>query len=176
MREGGFLPLLGKCRVLALVLFVAVLAGCQQAPSGPQPLTEADKDQIGAVAENHMKAVLANDASAYAALFTEDGIDLPPNTEMRRGKGEIQEAAEAFFKEQKVTEFTNPLVEVYGMGDLAYGVGTYTATTEPVGGNGPATDKGKYVVVLKRQADGSWKWAAGIWNSDQAPAPPTPQE
>ena len=169
MREGAFVSIAGKGRVFALVFFIIVLAGCQQAPTGPQPLTDADKEQIAAFMETHVKATLANDASAYTALFSEDGIELPPNAEMRRGKAEIQERLESLFKEQKVTEFTNPLVEVYGVGDLAYGVGTYTVTLEPVGGNGPVTGDGKYVAIFKRQADDSWKWAVTIWNSNQPP-------
>jgi ketosteroid isomerase-like protein len=28
------------------------------------------------------------------------------------------------------------------------------------------TDKGKYLVVMKHQSDGSWKVAVDIWNSD----------
>ena len=90
MREGAFVSLAGKCRILALVFFIIVLAGCQQAPTGPQPLTDADKDQITEFMEDHVKAVLANDASAYTALFSEDGIELPPNAEMRRGKAELE--------------------------------------------------------------------------------------
>ena len=30
----------------------------------------------------------------------------------------------------------------------------------------PVTDKGKYVTVYKKQADGSWKAVADIMNSD----------
>ncbi len=30
-------------------------------------------------------------------------------------------------------------------------------------------DTGKYVVVHRRQSDGSWKYGIDIWNSDQAP-------
>jgi ketosteroid isomerase-like protein len=35
----------------------------------------------------------------------------------------------------------------------------------PEGGQ-PMVDKGKYVVVMKRQSDGLWKVAIDIWNSD----------
>jgi ketosteroid isomerase-like protein len=35
----------------------------------------------------------------------------------------------------------------------------------------PATDKGKYVTVFKKQADGSWKVVADIFNSDGPAAP-----
>jgi len=32
-------------------------------------------------------------------------------------------------------------------------------------------DRGKFVVVWKKQADGAWKIVADIWNSDMPPAP-----
>jgi ketosteroid isomerase-like protein len=35
------------------------------------------------------------------------------------------------------------------------------------------TDHGKYVAVWKKQADGNWKVAVDIWNTDlPLPAPP----
>jgi ketosteroid isomerase-like protein len=34
-------------------------------------------------------------------------------------------------------------------------------------------ERGKYVVVHRRQDDGSWKWDRDIWNSSQPEAAPT---
>jgi len=48
--------------------------------------------------------------------------------------------------------------------DLAYEIGNATMIIQPQGGKA-ATDTVKYVVVWKRQPDGSWKLAADIWNS-----------
>ena len=73
-------------RLLTIVLSLLVFAGCQQAPTGPQGLTHADREQITALTEAHIKAVLANDASAEAALYTEDTVLLPP----RPGNGSRQ--------------------------------------------------------------------------------------
>lgn len=56
---------------------------------------------------------------------------------------------------------SNALIE-YGVdGDLAYQVGTFAVRGTP------QPEEGKFVNVLKRQADGSWKVAVSIFNSDR---------
>ncbi|MGH7983124.1 MAG: YybH family protein, partial [Candidatus Udaeobacter sp.] len=56
-------------------------------------------------------------------------------------------------------------VEVARSGDLAYTTGTYELTMNDASGK-PINDRGKYVEVWKKQADGKWKVVADIWNSD----------
>ena len=169
MRERVLLRLTAKCRFLALAILALFLSSCQPTPIGPQPLTDADKQKMTEKREAFVKAFLAKDASAVAEFYTEDAILLPPNTEMVRGKTSIQEFQEAFFKGQESTELTLTPVEVFGVDYLAYEVGTYTLTMVPAGSDSPVSDTGKYVEALKKQADGSWKIAADIWNSDQPP-------
>ena len=60
-------------------------------------------------------------------------------------------------------------VEVSAAGDLAYSMGTYEYSLKDAEGN-PVSGKGKFVDIWKKQADGSWKAAVGIGNSDQ-PSP-----
>ncbi|MBA2471329.1 MAG: hypothetical protein H0V41_03460 [Pseudonocardiales bacterium] len=50
-------------------------------------------------------------------------------------------------------------------GDLAYSTGTYAFANPPI-------DKGKFVDVWKKQADGSWKAVIDIFNSDLPVTPP----
>ena len=55
---------------------------------------------------------------------------------------------------------TNALVEYGVEGDLAYQIGTYAvADADP-------PEIGKFLNVLKRQADGTWKVAVSMFNSD----------
>jgi ketosteroid isomerase-like protein len=55
---------------------------------------------------------------------------------------------------------TNSLIEFGEDGDLAYQVGTFAVSdTTP-------SEQGKFLNVLKRQADGSWKVAITMFNSD----------
>ena len=59
--------------------------------------------------------------------------------------------------------FDTTYVEVARSGDLAYEYGTYDLKTEAKKGK-VADEKGKYVVVWKKQANGSWKAVADIYN------------
>jgi len=57
-------------------------------------------------------------------------------------------------------------VEVARSGDLAYENGTYDFVT--TGKDGKTSDeKGKYLVIWKKQADGAWKVAVDMDNTDQ---------
>ena len=49
-------------------------------------------------------------------------------------------------------------------GSTAYERGVATMTTQ-AGAAQPKTSKGKYVTVMRRQSDGSWKLVLDIWNS-----------
>lgn len=55
-------------------------------------------------------------------------------------------------------------------GDLAYTSGTYQSALK--GGSGKASvDKGKYLTIWKKQADGSWKVLFDTFNSDLPASP-----
>jgi uncharacterized protein (TIGR02246 family) len=111
-----------------------------------------------------MEAVKRGDPASVAALYTEDATLLVPNIEPIRGRQGI----EAFFKagmQMGIREATLETVDVEYLGDVAYEVGAYTMKIEPEGGEA-TTDKGKYVVVWKRQADGPWKLHVDIWNTN----------
>ena len=56
-------------------------------------------------------------------------------------------------------------VEVATSGDLAYVSGTYEERMTDASGK-TVNDRGKYLEVWEKQADGTWKVVADIWNSD----------
>lgn len=176
MLERAILQLRDKCRFLVLVVLVSVLAACPQAPTEPQPLTAGEMDQIAAATQDIVKALLAGDASKTAAGFGGDAILLPDDAEMVQGGAEIEKYYENVFAQGQLSELTLTEVEVSGQGNLAYEVGTFTRTWTPPGSEASVSDAGKYVNVYKRQADGSWKCAASIWNLDQPPPPATTSE
>ena len=135
---------------------------------------EMDVAQVrGLIEEANLKfgeAVRQGDAAALATLYTEDATLLPPNSEMIKGRQGI----EVFWQatgEMGVTDAVLTTVDVMGAGDLAYEIGKYTITIQPEGQE-PVEDMGKYVVVWKLQADGSWKLHVDIWNSSMPPPQP----
>jgi ketosteroid isomerase-like protein len=61
--------------------------------------------------------------------------------------------------------------EIEGRGDLAYARGHYTMEGTPKAAGVPALrEQGKFVEVLRRQPDGTWRYAVDMWSPNQ-PAP-----
>jgi uncharacterized protein (TIGR02246 family) len=103
------------------------------------------------------------DAAAIAAFYTDDAVVMPPNSKMIKGRKAIEE----FWKGAMgmgVRSIQLDTLDVQSGTDLAYEIGNATMIIQPQGGKA-ATDTVKYVVVWKRQPDGSCKLAADIWNS-----------
>ncbi|HEX2711346.1 MAG TPA: DUF4440 domain-containing protein, partial [Candidatus Acidoferrales bacterium] len=62
--------------------------------------------------------------------------------------------------------FATTNVEAARSGDFAYETGTYSMGTKEKSGK-TKTEKGKYIVVWKKQANGSWKAFLDTFNADQ---------
>ncbi len=152
--------------VFALVL---VLFSC-----APPVEEEMDVAQVrGLIEEANLKfgeAIRQGDAAALAALYTEDATILPPNSDMIQGMAGIMEFWNSVIQ-MGVTDAALTTVDVMGADGLAYEVGNYAMTIQPEGQE-PVEDMGKYVVVWKLQADGSWKMHVDIWNTSMPPPPP----
>jgi uncharacterized protein (TIGR02246 family) len=154
---------------ILLALAAAVAAG--QATPPKSQAGGAGADAIKAVADVYVKASLAGDAKAIAALYTEDGVELPPHQTMIKGRSAIEQFYEKEFSSgSKMSAFSLTHIQTEAAGDLGYDVGTYQQTVTPAGGEKPVSDTGKYVVIMKR-AGSTWKVAYAIYNSDLPPAP-----
>jgi uncharacterized protein (TIGR02246 family) len=152
---------------LSFVLIV-LAAPALLAQSTP-PATQSIDAAIRAVADQYVKATLAGDAKAIAALYTEDAVEMPPNEPAVKGRAAIQQHYEKLFKEGKVSRFTLTHLETRSAGDIGYDVGTYNQSMTPAGGT-DMPDSGKFVVILKRMG-GSWRVAYAIYNSDRPAMP-----
>ena len=117
-----------------------------------------------------VKAYIAGDAVALANMYTDDAYSMPDNTPMWKGKDQILDGNRKEMKSGvKYTNLIDKTIEVFGSGDLVYEVGTYTMTYIPANSTEPVTDNGKYLDIWQKQADGSWKVKADIWNSNLTP-------
>jgi uncharacterized protein (TIGR02246 family) len=125
---------------------------------------DAVREAIVAANEEFMDAFERGDAAGIVAMYTPDAKLLPPNSPMLRGTQAIrtfwQEAKEAGGKATKLET-----LEVESHDDLAIEIGSYTLTLQTAG-SGTVTDKGKYLVVWKRD-HGVWKLQVDIWNTDR---------
>jgi uncharacterized protein (TIGR02246 family) len=113
----------------------------------------------------------AKDVDRTVSYYADDAVVMPPNASAATTKETIRSA----WKEMLTTpgaaiSWKTTKVEVAKAGDLAYVSGTYEETMTDARGK-PVKDRGKYVEIFKKQADGTWKVVADIWNSDLPVAP-----
>ena len=147
---------------------ILTFAGCQTAPpTAPKTDVAADTAAIKALFDQAVAAWHSNDMTALAATYADDAIMMDPNQAAIEGKQAIQAAYEARSKENAVKVALTPL-ETQVAGDWAYVRGTLTATVTPKSGK-PMEESGKYLFIVKRQPDGSWKVYRDISNSNNPP-------
>jgi ketosteroid isomerase-like protein len=155
--------------VIALATFAWLVSPHSEAQT-LDGLSQADVRKIDEATQTAVKAALAKDFATWAALFLDDAVINPPNEPAVKGRAAIRVWLEKF---PPITEFKLNNVKVEGREDLAYVLGTYTMTIEPLGAPGPVKDSGKFVTVLRRQPDGRWLAAVDMFSSDlPAPTPP----
>ena len=152
-------------RWTAVPLALAFVACQLPAPVGPPDLSPEDIAAIDGLGAQFTEATLTGAWTDLAALYTEDAVRMPPNQTAVEGRAAIQAALEQ--QAEVVTELTITPLETAGLGDLAYSKGTYSGTMTVEGSPEPISDTGKYLVIVRKQPDGSWLMAEHIWNSDR---------
>jgi uncharacterized protein (TIGR02246 family) len=108
------------------------------------------RDAIVAANDDFVTTFEGGDAASMAALYTENGQVLPPNSDFVTGKPAIQTFWQAIF-DVGIKEAGLETVEVEGHGDTAVEVGKFTLKSE----GGQVLDQGKYIVIWKRE-EGRW--------------------
>jgi len=113
----------------------------------------------------------AKDIDKTVSYYSEDAVVMPPNAPSAKTRETIRSA----WKEMLTTpgaaiRWKATKVEVAKAADLAYVSGTYEEAMTDASGKS-VKDHGKYVEVWKKQADGTWKVVADIWNSDLPAVP-----
>ena len=139
-------------------------------PSDIQPVERI----VGDLDAQWSKAAAAKNLEQTIAYYSDDAVVLPPNGPSATTKEAIRKlwqdllASPGFALRWKPTR-----VEVSKSGDMAHVSGTYEFSINDASGK-PFNDRGKYLEVWKKQADGNWKCAADMWNSDLTASASTP--
>ena len=150
-------------KLFAVLTTVLVLAasGC-----APQVDIEAEEPAIREMDVEWMNAANAKDVERLVDLYAADASLFPPNAPIVTGKEAIRTHHSQLVEGPGfVTSLKTTNVGISSAGDLAYSAGTSEDTINDSEGN-PVTERGKWVVVLKKQPDGTWKVVIDIWNSD----------
>jgi uncharacterized protein (TIGR02246 family) len=163
-------------RFAAVVVLVGALTGCTQLnlPSGSAN-READEKTIRDLDAQWSQAAAAKDVEKIMSFYAEDAVMLVPNQPIASGKQAIRvEWTKMTSMPGFALSFSPSRVEVAKAGDMAYEYGTYNLMMTGPDGR-PINDRGKFVVVWRKQTDNSWKVVADIFNSDLPMSSPAPQ-
>lgn len=119
-----------------------------------RPDPAAARAGIERIRDNWRSAAERDDAGAVAALYADDAIFVGTETAEVRGRAAIQEMFGQQFPMSTVSRIESRDLTVSG--DMAYDYGEFTQQITPPNAPGQ-TINGHYLVVLRRQNDGSWK-------------------
>ena len=116
-------------------------------------------DNIAVTNQSFMTTFASGDAKGLAAFYTADGQLAPPNSDVVTG----HEAIAGFWQgamEMGLKGVSLETAELDEYGDTAVEQGRYQITD----GEGNVADRGKYLVIWKRDGD-EWKLHRDIWNT-----------
>ena len=103
-----------------------------------------------------------------AAAYADDAALLAPNLPPQKG----HDAIKAFWGgllDAYTVRFEVASDTIEGRGDLAYSQGHYRFTAVPKAKGIPGVaDEGKFIEILKKQPDGSWRYVVDMWSSNLA--------
>ncbi len=154
----------------AVILCVLLLlfSACAQKVNDP-----ADVQAIKDISAAWDKAWTAGNAETLASFYTADAIVMDPNKPASVGKDAMRASYEKYF-DQFSDENSGVVEDVRVSGDLAVVRGTQETKSTPKAGGPSIQDKSKWINVLQRQKDGSWKIFWDIWNTDRPVADALP--
>ena len=156
-------------KLLLILVTALMLASCAAAEEKTVETktidTKADVDALNKLRDDFIAAFNAGDAAKIGELYSEDATAMPGDGSAKvQGRAAIIERNKALF-EQFSAKMTLTPVRNAVSGDLGYDQGTYRLELTPKKtGAKPVAEEGRYVVVLRREADG-WKVIEDIDNS-----------
>src|SRR5271155_2131122 len=156
---------------LTICLALATLTvGCATAPTptpAPPDTRAADMQAIKDLEAAWSKDANSKDADKWASYIAEDGSGLYPGGATLNGRAAVKAAVAPMMVDPNFAlHFQSTRMMASKGGNMVYSQGTYTMTMTDPKTKKPMTDKGKYLTVYTKQADGSWKAVADTFNSD----------
>lgn len=147
-----------KPAALAFLVFGVALPAFALAQPPVAPAAVELPAEFARVLRDYEKAWSAGDTAALAALFVEGGYALPSGQPPAAGAAAIRAA----YQRNAGSPLALRALHYDQAGDMAYIVGGFAAESGK-------PDFGKFVLVLRRSKDGTWRIAADIDNANSMP-------
>ncbi len=153
----------GYMRLNLFLIFVILTTACVEKPKNGDQLND-DIAVIHELREKELTAALTGNVDSLMALRTDDFIAMLPYMPAIKGKEAVRKVLTGMFGQMEEFEHNTITEEVIVSGDWAFHRGNYTDRVTLKSGGEPIAFKGKYLWILQRQDDGSWKYAMQMSN------------
>lgn len=153
--------------------FAAGLVIALALAAAPAAAQSKDDPGIAKLRAAFQAAVGSQNGPAIAKLFAADGVEMPPNVPAQMGRAAIEAYHKAFGQQWMMHGITlTPRTLQVWNGDTAYEIGAYTQQLMSQKDGSIFDDKGKYIVLMKKDASGAWLISHAMYNSDVPPPAP----
>jgi ketosteroid isomerase-like protein len=124
---------------------------------------------IDKVRTAYTNATESGNLASLMMLYQSDAVVMPPEMPSVKGKTDIEAFHKKMMGMATMSNVNISPTHTEVSGDTAIDVGTYSQSVKPKSGSTMAahTETGKYIVILKKQPDSSWKVAYEIYNTDK---------
>src|SRR5262245_11163204 len=123
---------------------------------------EAEEAAVARSTTALLTAVNNSDVDGVLALWSDDGVLMPPHHSSVYGRAEIERYFTHLFQQRRFKfSFTSSHIQIAG--SLAFERVKYVASAWPAQGGPEVRDVGKGLHVYRKQPSGVWTLLADIW-------------
>jgi uncharacterized protein (TIGR02246 family) len=132
--------------------------------------TQAREQEMANIEKLHqqdIRATLSRDPKALIDLWTDDGVLFEPGGQAKIGKQAIGAEVEKAIAENpgmKVLTYVPEIKEVKVTDGWAFEWGYFSSSYKDSPSDQAKSFRGKMVRIMRKQSDGSWKFARVMWN------------
>jgi ketosteroid isomerase-like protein len=159
-------------RVLLLV-GLGLVAACNRPAPQIGPSSEADVASVRRLLATFDSCARTGALDEFISHATDDVVMLAPDQPAVVGKEAVREWYRGFYATFNIEGRHQPPVETYAIGDLVVARGIATMTAAPKAGGPAMTMNNKFIMLFRRQPDGTLRaWRVAFNSNAPAAAPP----
>jgi len=125
------------------------------------------KKAINEARDRFLAGMLADDVDAIVEELTEDAVFMPPGEGQVSGKTTIQKWFSDALAEAKTVKVKLHDRDVVVSGKCGIERGKFIWKSAPTAGGAETEERGNFIGIWQRSAEGQWKLSSEIWNSSE---------
>jgi ketosteroid isomerase-like protein len=159
--------------LLCFIIMLCIAFGCRNQAKDLEEVgipifnVEADKEAIKVLVDHFFASHETGDLEGLMAIFSDDAIFMPDDAETINKI--VARERFAPYLELFHLKVNYSIDEIEVSGDLGFVRCSYLVNAVPKAEGERMSHNGKFIFVLKRQSDNTWRSSHFIWNSNNTP-------